>query len=268
MENYLFAKRVAVMFPEPWGAADLPPERQKEIVWESLILHYEGFRRGIAVSQEEMEATINEFLKGARQTFTRQGDPEAYRLWVGEQAREDVELFENQVRYLSQIRKLKDQVFQESRVSATEEELKEEFLNEKNHVGGEMVLFESKAEADDFYNRFRDPRKWNGMKASGKQTVRPVSIMTLEAYIELWGVPKEQMVAFHAMAIGSVGPPMPFGKQWCVYRLLEKRTGNLADFPKEKESYQKQVEMKKKYVALKQWISDLKTAANLKVFVK
>lgn len=61
-------------------------------------------------------------LKGSR------GDPDAYRRWLSETLREDVDLFENQIRYLLQIRKLKDQVFQEQRVTVTEEEMQQEFL--------------------------------------------------------------------------------------------------------------------------------------------
>ncbi len=52
------------------------------------------------------------------------------------------------------------------------------------------------------------------MKAQGTRQVRPVSLMNLQAIINLWGVPKEQIYAFHAMNVGSVGPPMPFGKKW------------------------------------------------------
>lgn len=75
------------------------------------------------------------------------------------------------------------------------------------------------------------------MKAQGTRQVRPVSLMNLQAIINLWGVPKEQIYAFHAMNLGSVGPPMPFGKKWGVFRLLEKRTGDLKDFPNERDAY-------------------------------
>ncbi len=147
------------------------------------------------------------------------------------------ELFENQIRYLLQNRKLKDQVFQEQRVIVTEEEVKQQFLNEKHHVGGELVVLDTKDEAEAFYEEAKDPIHWEAMKAQGTRRVRPVSLMNLQAIINLWGVPKEQIYAFHAMNLGSVGPPMPFGKKWGVFRLLEKRTGDLKDFPNERDAY-------------------------------
>ncbi len=262
--NYAFAKRVSYLFPHPWEEGLSGADREQAI-WEALILHYESFRRGVSVSEEELEKRINSVLKHQQQSFAKSQDPQAYQRWVKEAVGEDVELFENQMRYLLQIDKLKDQVRQSLPVSVTEQEMQEEFLNEKHHVGGEMVTFETKEAAQTFDEQVKDPKAWEAMKAKGEYKVRPVSLMTLEAYMDLWGIPKERMYAFHAMEIGSVGPPMPFGKQWCVYRLLEKRTGDLKDFPNERDAYVKQLTVKKQYEALKRWIDELKTSAHLKV---
>lgn len=89
----------------------------------------------------------------------------------------------------------------------------------------------------------------------------------LTAIIDLWGVPGEQIHALHAMRLGSVGPPIPFGKQWGVLRLLEKRTGDLRGFPKERAHYVRKVERKKEYQALQQWIEALKQTARPAIFV-
>lgn len=267
MDNYIFAKRVAYMFPPPWGAAELPEADREPVIWESLILHYESFRRGVTAGDDELEELINQLLKNDQKAFTRRGDPAAYQAWVRDTLQQDVELLENQVRYLIQIQKLKDRLRAEQRVSVTEEELQREFLNEKHHVGGEMVVFDDRPQADAFYARVKDPGRWDALKAEEPDRVRPVSLMTLEAYIDLWGVPQEQMDAFHALEIGSVGAPMPFGRQWAVYRLLEKRAGDLKDFPAQREHYVKQLESRKKFEGLKREIDALKRAARLKVLI-
>ncbi|MBI2998837.1 MAG: hypothetical protein HYY46_10395 [Deltaproteobacteria bacterium] len=240
MGKYFFAKRVAYMFPSPWGAADLRPADREQVIWENLILHYKGFRRGITVTEGELNAAVDKFLKDQRQPFSRRGDPGAYRRWVSETLREDVDLFENQIRYIIQIRKLKDQLLQEQRVTVTEQEMRQEFLNEKHHVGGELVVFNTKAAAEALYKDVKDPKRWEGMKARGPYEVRPVSLMSLTAIIDLWGVPKEQIYAFHALSLGSIG----------------------------QDSYLRKVEIKKKYQALKQRVEQLKKAARLKMFVK
>lgn len=157
---------------------------------------------------------------------------------------------------------------QEQRVTVTEKEMRQEFLNEKNRVGGELVVLNTKEAAEAIYKDVKDVKRWEGMKARGTYQVRPVSLMSLTAIIDLWGAPKEQIQAFHAMSLGSIGPPMPFGTKWGVFRLLEKRTGDLQDFPNERDFYFRKVEMKKKYQALKQRVEQLKKAARLKIFVR
>lgn len=262
--NYRFAKQVSYMFPRPWEEGASETERE-QFIWEALILHYESFRRNITVSEEELGQQIDAVLKREQQSFTRAGDPAAYAAWVTSRLNEEVPLFENQMRYVRQIDKLKDHIRGALPVTVTEEEMRQEFLNEQHHIGGEIVTFDAQAAAQAFLEQVKDPADWERMKQSGRQQVRPVSLMTLEAYMDLWGIPKDQLYAFHAMPVGSVGGPMPFGKQWCVYRLLEKRTGDPAEFPSQREAYFKQLKAKKQYEGLKRWIDDLTASAHLTV---
>jgi len=265
-QNYNFAKRVAVMFPRPWGAADVPAAEREPLIWESLLLHYLAFQRGIQAGEEEVDRMVNELLADAKRPFTKHSDPDAYRRWVVETLYQDVEVLENQVRYLIQIRRLRDQLLEEQVVIVTDEELQQEFLGEQHHVGGEIIVFDTKEEAQRWYERVRDPQQWEQVKAAEEVRVRPVSLMTLEAYVDLWSIPRAQIEAFHALPLGSVGPPMPFGKQWCVYRLLDKRVGDLHDFPARRESYVQQVKRKKQFEALKRRMEELKQSAYLKVY--
>lgn len=266
--NYAFAAQVAAMYSAPWGAADVPEDQRQAHIWENLMLHYEGTRQGITVSDDEVEDLVNQFLSSAKQPFTRRGDSAAYERWVSQAAGESVGLFENQMRYLLQIRKFKEQIFETQQVEATDEEALQEFRNERNHVGGEMAVFNAKSDADAFYGTAQSPKQWEKMKAAGQQEIRPVALMTLEAYIDLWSIPKAQIEAFHAMELGVVGPPMPFGTtQWCVYRLLEKRVADPEEFPNVRDSYVKQVQMKKKFEARARWIESFKQSANLKIFL-
>ena len=120
--NYDFAKRVSYMFPRPWEERLTGAQRERAI-WEALILHYESFRRHVTVSDEELTKRIDSVLQSRQQPFTKTGDPEAYARWVKEQLGESVEQFENQMRYLSQVDKLTDQVRESTAVTVTEEEV-------------------------------------------------------------------------------------------------------------------------------------------------
>ena len=267
VNNYAFAKRVVLMFPQPWGAADLPTSEHERVIWDSLILSFAAFQRGIEATDEEVDEMINELLKGHQRPFTRRSDPEAYRRWVVETLYQDVPLLENQVRYLIQIRKFKDQVLDEQHVVVSDDDLRQLFLDEKNHVGGEMVTFATQQDAQAFYEQAKTPEQWERMKTSGRQQVKPVSLMTVAAYKDLWSIPAEQIEAFHAMELGAIGPPMPFGAHWCVYRLLQKRTGDLQEFPAQRETYAKRVELKNKLEARTRWLKQFVQSAHLRVFL-
>jgi len=260
--NYYFAKLVSRRFPRPWEERASPEDLERSI-WEALILHYEAFRQGVTLSEEQLEERINGVLRSQQQSFARHGDPAAYDTWVKETVGEDVELFEHQMRYLFTVDVLKERMRESFAVTVTEDEMQQEFLNEHHHIAGEMAVFDAREEADAFYQGVREPAQWEAMNAKGDTAVRPVSMMTLEAYIDLWGVSKDQAYALHALEIGSVGPPMPFGKQWCVYRLLEKRTGDVQDFPAKRDSYLKQLQAKKQYAKLVEWLEALKASAKL-----
>jgi len=109
------------MFPRPWEE-HLTGAQREQAIWEALILHYESFRRNVTVSDEELTKRIDSALKNDQQVFTKTEDPAAYERWVKERLNEDVALFENQMRYLSQVDKLKDQVRESTAVTVTEQD--------------------------------------------------------------------------------------------------------------------------------------------------
>ncbi|HEX9780009.1 MAG TPA: peptidylprolyl isomerase [bacterium] len=265
--NYSFAKRVALMYSPPFGMAHAAPERQEEHIWRQLVLHYEAFRRGIEATDEELNELAGQFLSANGQTFTREGDPDAYARWTEESLGLDPEHLDNQLAYLIAIRALKHQVLEGIEVEVTEEEMRREFLNEQRHVGGAMVTFETREEAEAFVRRAGTSESWDVMAAAGGVEVRPVSLMTLEAYIDLWGVSQEQMDALHALETGGVGPPMPFGTQWCVFRVLEKRDEDPEEFPARRDDLLRQLEHRKRAAALEAWINDLEAQAAVEIFL-
>lgn len=266
LDNYHFAKRVAYTFQRPWESGRTPEETE-EAIWENLILSYEAYRRNLEVTDEELDEWIGKFLKGQEVAFVHTEEPETYARWVKETLNADIPFFENQMRYLYQIEKLKRTVRESFEPEVTEEEMRQEFLNEKHHVGGEFAVFETREEAEAFYQKMKDPERWETRKKKEPGLIRPFSIITLEAIIDLWGMSKEEAYELHALDVGEVSRPLPFGRKFGVYHLLDKRTGDLKDFPGEREAYRRQLTLKKQYEALKAWIADLKERADLKVFV-
>jgi len=267
MSNYYFAKRVHLTFKDD-EAVKFTPQQMEDCIFQNLIYSYEANKRGIKVTDEEMDQWIDSVLQAVNVKIEHKKDPEAYKKWITESLKEEVILFENQMRYLAEIEKLKREMVKEMKVEVSEDEMLEDFMNIQNHVGGEYTLFETKEEAETFYEKYKNQLDWEAMKKEKPDLVKPFSLITIQAIIDLWGVPKEEINAFHQLALGSVGKPLPFGRKWGVFRLLEERTGKPEDYNAKKEDNRKRVEIRKQYKARDQWLKDIIKEANLKVFVK
>jgi len=267
MGNYYFAKRVHGMFQTP-EERSMTPEQMEQHIWHNLVLSFEASRRQIEVTEEEFSQWVDSVLSVLELKFTRTEKPDEYKKWVEETLKQSVELFENQMRYLATIEKLKREIVNEMQVTVTEEEMRQDYLNTENHVGGEYLLFETQADADAFYENNKDIAKWESYKAANSDKVKPFMLITVQAIVDLWGVPQEKIDEFHAMPIGQVGKPLPFGNQVGVFRLLDKRTGDFSNFDSKKENLQKRVEARKKYQAGQDWIKNIDREAKIQVWVK
>lgn len=267
MGNYYFAERVHGTFQSPEERKMTPAEMEKN-VWHNLILSYQASIKKIEVTQKEFDEWTDSVLTVLDLKFTRTKDPEKYKAWVNDTLKETVELFENQMRYMATIEKLKREMVKEMQVTVSEDDMKADFMNTENHVGGDYTLFDTKKEADDFYAAHHDTAAWEKYKTENSDKVKPFMLITLQAIIDLWGVPRDQINEFHDLPLGTVGKPLPFGSKWGVFRLLDKRTGDLKDFEPQREKLKQRVEARKKYEARNDWLEEIDKQANLKVLVK
>jgi len=265
--NYYFAKRVHGMFQTPEEKA-MTPERMEEHIWHNLVLSYEASRRQIDVTDEEFSQWVESVLAVLELGFSRAENPDKYKEWVEGTLKQTVELFENQMRYLATIEKLKREVVNEMQVTVVEEELRQDYLNTENHVAGEYLLFDTQQEADAFYAEHRDVAKWESYKSAHADKIKPFMMITVQAIVDLWGVPQDQIDAFHAMDLGEVGSPLPFGRQWGVFRLLDKRTGDFSDYESKQDNLKMRVEARKKYRAAQDWVKNIDREAKIQVWIR
>ena len=267
MGNYLFVKRVHSIFKDD-ETKSMTPEQMEDFIFQNLIYSYEANLRKIEMTDTEMDQWIDSVLQALDVKIDRKKDPEAYKKWAADNLKEEIQLFENQMKYMAQVEKLKREMVKEMKVEVNDQEILEDYLNVQNHVGGEYTIFETKKEADEFYEKYKDQKDWEAMKKEKPDLIKPFSLITVQAIIDLWGVPKAQINEFHDLEIGTVGKPLPFGKKWGVFRLLDKRTGKASDLPEKRDEYRKRVESRKQYEARDKWLKDIVKEANLKVYVK
>lgn len=272
--NYYFILKIVLSFHSPWGGIPNSRAELEKRVWDELLLSYEAHRRRISVSNEEIEAKIGETLKGEDVSFNWKEDPGAYARWVKETLGEPVEAFENQMRHLVQVKKLHEQVRESINPSVTEEEAFQEFLNEYNSLSVEVAEFAKLAEAQEFYRKVsQDPALWE--QEAGKDKKRPIEdrsfrrpgFVALEFLTGVWKFPKDAVYDMIEMEAGGIYPPAPIYKGYGVFKILDIRRADEAQFPERRESYFEQLRTKKKYKGVNDWLEGLRKDADIQVYI-
>lgn len=272
-ENYKIILRTVMSFRTPWGGIPRTLEQAEKRVWDDLILSYEAHRRQINVEQGEIEEKITETLKGNNVSFNWKDSPQEYEQWVRDTLKQPVELFENQMRHLVQVRKLHQQVRDSIDPIITEEEAFAEFLNERNSLSVELAEFDKLEEAQQFYEQVKsDPNVWEETVKKDKEnifedrTFRRPGFVALEFLMEMWGFPKKAVFDMIKMEIGEIYPPTPIYKGYGVFKVLDIRQADESDFSKRKESYFNQLRSRAKYEGFKDWLEDLRKDADIQIY--
>jgi hypothetical protein len=90
----------------------------------------------------------------------------------------------------------------------------------------------------------------------------------LECLIELWKIPRDDVYAMLKQEVGSFYPPTPMYRGYGVFRILEKRLAQEADFPQHRSAYFDQIRQKKQYEELTRWIEKLKEESRFRSFIQ
>jgi len=267
--NYLFVKSTLQVF----GYRGRPPAKNEEEledqIWEQLLLSFVAFQREINVSPQDLENEIEKLLKAQKVDFDFRKDKDKYEQWVKEKTAEPVVLFENQLRHLLQLEKLKEKIMEEIPVEVTEEEAHQEFLNEYNTLSVELVEFSNIKEAEDFYNKVkRKPKLWDKEKEKRPKDFKRPGFVSLEFLIDIWKFPKDACYEMLKLKINEFYKPSPIYKGYAVFKVLEKRLANEEDFAKLKNGYYEQIRQRKKMEGYSNWLKNLKQVANIKIYGK
>ena len=266
--NYYFVKQTIAVFGSRFGEAVATPDELEDQVWTQLLLSYEAFRRNITVSAAELDEELDKTLKSEKASFDRKKDAAAYEKWVKDKTGETVEMFENQLRHLIQLEKLRKQVMDGIVPTVTLEEARQEFLNEYNTLELELVQFDELKDAQAFYRKMQKPSLWVEERRKNPKFAKYPGFVSLEFLINMWKIPKDDCYKMLGEKIDSIYPPTPIYKGYGVFRILKKRLADEQEFAKLKDSYFKQVEMIKKYEGFNAWLKKLKEEARIRIYPK
>ncbi|MFH1996312.1 MAG: hypothetical protein ABIJ27_04855 [Candidatus Omnitrophota bacterium] len=282
-DNFYFVLGVVLRFGSPWGGIPNNQKQLEERIWDDLILSYEAFRRDIQVSAEEIEREIDKTVEPHKLEFDWRKDREAYAEWAKKTLSEPVELFENQMRHLVQVAKLRTEIIQSITPEVTEEEALEEFINEYNTMSVELIKIDDLEEAKEFYGKsVEDPAFWDaeaakdneGLKKHEEETgekksgefKRPGFVST-EFLMHMWKFPKDDVLKMMDMEEGAFYPPTPIYEGYGVFKILKIKKAVESDFEGRKESYFKQLRAQKKHEGFWQWLKQLRKDADMKKYI-
>lgn len=267
VNNYNFVRSVLAVFGNSWGPTPQTEQEFQDCAWEQLVLSYEAYRRNITVSQQELEEEITRTLASEKGAFDWKKDKILYTAKVKEKTGEPVELFENQLRHLLQLKKLRAQVMDSFNPEVSDDEAYQEFLNEYNTLGMELVQFDEAKDAEEFYKQVsKRPKSWDKEKKNRPNDFKRPGFVSLEFLMDMWKIPRETAFKMMQMKVNSVHPPSLIYKGYGVFRVLEKREAEVVKYPELKNSYLEQIKSKKKYQSLQDWIKTLKKQADIKIY--
>jgi len=267
IENYYFIKGVLTVFGNKYGQQPKTPEDEERAIWDNLLLSYEAFKRQITIGDEEIEREIAKILNADKVSFDWKKDADAYEKWLKDKVNEPPKLFENQIRHLLQVERLREQVMAGIEPPVNDKEALQEFLNEHNSLNVELVEFNEKKDAELFYKKTRSSLKsWDEEKNIRPKDFRRPGYVSLEFLIDIWKFPKEDVYKMVKMKKDTIYPPAPIYKGYGVFRILEAGPADEKEFKRVKTSYYEQIRRRKKYEGLDRWFGDFRKQANIKIY--
>lgn len=267
MGNYYFVKSAITIFGNRWGPNPQTPEETEELVWNDLLLSFQAYQMNVVVTQSEVDDEVAKILNNEKAGFDWKKDRAAYAKWVKTKTGEDTELFENQMKHLMQLQKLRKQVMDGIKPEVTEAEAHQKFLNQQNNLSVELVEFQALKEAEEFYKKAKaSPKFWDDEKASRPKDFKRPGFVSLEFLIDIWKIPKDSAFDMMTKKIGDIYPPRPIYKGFGVFKVLEQRGANEADYAPHKESYFEQIRANKRRSGFDEWLRDLKQKASIRIY--
>ena len=249
------------------GKSNRTEEETRNEAWQNLIFIQDARQQHIDVDDEELKAELKRLMSEKNIEY---GGSE-YSLWILGQFNEKTDVFERRIRELLIINKYM-KLKTNPEVTVAEEEMKQKFLNQYNSFESEYIRFETKEEADKFAEEVKkNPRLWKDTydekKPLGQKGSSWINVMSLEALIDLWQIPKDDAYNIHSRNIGE----FVVGKFYygvAVFRLLYKKEADLKDYDdKKKEYYKNTMTQSRKYKIVQDYFNDLFKRANYKDYV-
>ena len=268
-QEFLYYFKTASLFTRSGSDKERTDDDRRQEAWQNLVFVKEARDAGVVVAREEVVAELKRLVFEKNVEY----GTEQYNHWVVENFAEDPKTFEHRIEDLLTINKLL-KLKLDPEVTVTEEEMQEKFLNQYNSFESEYILFENdpKAAQEFAANCKKNPKLWfdtyQAKKSLGQKGASWINIMSLEALIDLWQIPKDDAYRI----LNSKEGDFIVAKQFygdVVFRLLDSRKADLKEYNEAKQKYYREMlTQSKKHKQAQQYLDDLFKRANFRDFLK
>ncbi len=267
-EEFFYYLKTAALFTRAGGGDKARDEEEtRQEAWQNLIFLHEARELNITESQEEVKKELERLLLEKDVIY----GSENYYGWIKKQFDEDATTFERRIQDLLTINKFIE-IKTNPEVSVTEEEMKQKFLNQYNSFESEYIRFENEEEAKEFLEKVKaNPRVWketyDEKKALGQKGATWINVMSLEALIDLWQIPKDDAYRILSRSEGDfIAAKFFYGDG--VFRLLSKKEADMEKYTEQKkEYYRDMLTSSRKRKIVKDYFEDLLKRANYRDYV-
>jgi peptidylprolyl isomerase len=269
-QEFLNYYKTALLFTRSGSKLERTDEETRQEAWQNLVFIKEARDLGVKIPKEEVIAEVKRLLAEKEVEF----GGEKYRAWVITNFNEDPAAFENRIEELLLVNKLLKEKL-DPQVNVTEKEMKDKFINGYNSFESEYILFgkDQQKEAAEFARKVKNnPRLWYDTyvekKPLGQKGASWINVMSLEALIDLWQIPREDAYRILNSKPGDfIAAKNYYGD--VVFRLLYAKKADLKEYtPQKQEYYRKMLTVGRKHKIAQDFLDDLFKRAALRDFVK
>ncbi|MFC1631747.1 peptidylprolyl isomerase [Candidatus Omnitrophota bacterium] len=264
--EFIYYYKTASIFTRT-GQEDRSEEDIREEAWQNLVFSQEARRLNMTISRQELEEELKRLLSEKDVEF---GSNE-YNVFVISQFGEDADLFERRIEDLLLINKFM-QTKGNPEINVSEEEMKQKFLNQYNSFESEYIKFDSQEEAEKFQKQVQEnPGLWkptyDEKRELGQEGSAWINIMSLEALIDLWKIPKDDAYRILSHQEGDfIAAKFYYGD--AVFRLLYRRDADLEKYDEKKQQYYRDLMTKsRKHKITKEYFDELLKRAAVRDYV-
>ncbi|MFH0826294.1 MAG: hypothetical protein V1923_00190 [Candidatus Omnitrophota bacterium] len=267
MRNYRFVENVVKVFGNRWGEPPKSEEQFHDVIWEQLLLSFLAFNQNINPTVQELQEEIARTLKDEKVTFDWKQDRVAYEQWAKQKTGDSAELFENQLRHLIQLQKLRDKVLDSIKPQVFDKDEMQRFFDQNSFLNLEIISFEKQQEAEDFFRKVSGrPNVWERQKKRRPADLRETGLISLDSLMGTWKIPVESVRRMLQRDVGEIYPPRRMEDTYAVFKIREKKLADESQFPGASDPYYVDLIKKKKQEGLNEWLRQLKEQAHIKIY--